>query len=209
MNTTRTRVMALLAAATVILTGCAAQPDSAAGQGTTGAVLTTVAGELSREIFVDVPSLMDNIKQNRGAVVIGTVSSSIEGPGSADPDGTPVAKGREGYQPATDSKITVIEQVAGTTTPESFILHQLLGPDSEYRGLPKLRDGNTYLMVVRPFTFGRPDQDTAQFIVVGFEAAWQQVGSEYEWVNATAETDVKYPARIAEKDVPTVFTTGS
>lgn len=202
--------MALLAAATVVLTGCAAQPDSAAsGPPTPGAALTTVAGELSRELFVDVPALMQNIKQNRGAVVIGTVSSSVEGPGSADPAGTPIAKGREEYQPATDSTITVVKQVAGTPTPESFVLHQLLGPDSEYRGLPKLRDGNTYLMVVRPFTFGRPDQDGTQFIVVGFEAAWQQVGSDFAWVNAAAETDVKYPARIAEKDIPAVFATDS
>lgn len=209
-NTRRTtRTFLLATVTTVIVAGCGNATVPAAAPATSGQqVTTTIQGDFTREIFPDIAALIQNVRKEGGSIVLGTVSASVEGPGAAGSDGTPIKKGEIGYQPATDSTVTVQQRIGGKRQiPDTFKLHQPLPPASEYAELPKLTDGNTYLMVVRPFTFGNPNTATGQYVVAGFQGAWQQVQpGQFDWISkGRADIKESYPTRLDRKGLLALF----
>ena len=207
-------LLALVAASSLLTVGCTAEftasPHSGPVSSTPDVQVTrTVDGELSREILPDVATLVKSLKQNGGSIVVGVVTRSVEAPGSAQPNGIPIRAGQDGYLPATDSTVRVLRQIGGVKpVSDEIALHQLLAPDSEYAGLPKLRVGSTYLMAIRPFTFGRLDQLDGHYVVAGYEAAWKQIDADtFEWIGRGLDSGTSYAASLTQNEAVALFAT--
>lgn len=157
----------------------------------------TTTAAMAREELPTMNDVRSSMREQGGSLIVGRIARSIEGPGSASPEGVPIRAGEPGYEPATDSEVTDVRVLAGHRIEGAVTLHQLLAPGQEYDSIPKLDVGKTYVMAIRPSTFGDPSLRTGQYILVGLEAAWVQQGSgDFAWVGKPEKSSARYPGRV-------------
>ena len=196
----RTSTATMAAISLVLIASCASSPGAASG------ARETLAVELAREELPTMSEVRASLKSEGGSLIVGRISGSIEAAGTASPGGVPIRKGEPGYEPATDSDVTDVKLLAGQPVGDDLVLHQLLAPNQEYDSIPKLDVGKTYVMAIRPFTFGDPSVRTGQYILVGLEAAWVQKGDAYVWVGKPEKSSARYPATASLDQIRTALT---
>lgn len=182
-------------AVALLVTGCSAPTV------TEPSARQTLDVDLSRQQLLTLGELRRDLQSQGGSLIIATVASSREAPGSASPGGTPIGPGEAGYVPATESDLINVTVLTGPKLTDKAVLHQLLPPSQEYASIPKMEDGKTYMAAVRPFTFGDPSTPTGKYVVAGFEAVWLDMGrGEFSWMGRAGSV-AKYPKTVSAKQL--------
>lgn len=168
---------------------------------------TTVSAHMARELLPDIHAVVSEVKANDGIAVIATAESSVEAPGNATPDGVEIQKGDATYIPATRTTLKVTSVLFGTSEVSSTInVRQHGAPNVKYSELLKLRDGNEYLVFLKPFRY-TPTSRTGDWVVVGLDAVWKRTSNGAFDLVKSGDTESRYPATMTAETVERLFLT--